>query len=65
MLSKDPMNNAHKKQLSSISQADTIEGIGEYWDNHSLTEHWAETREVTFVVRARPRPKKTTKEEEQ
>jgi len=58
------MNKTHKKQLSSVFQADTSEGIGEYWDNHSLTGHWDKTREVTFPVRARRRPG-TSKEEQQ
>jgi len=39
-------------QLTSISRASTLAEIGDYWDTHSLTEHWDETSEVEFVVRA-------------
>ena len=49
------------KRLSSISRTDTVEGIAAYWEEHSLAEHWHETREVTFVVRAQPRSKRDKK----
>ena len=28
----------------------THEEIGEYWDNHDLTEHWDETKPAEFEV---------------
>ena len=39
-------------QKSSISNAGTPEEIGEFWDTHSLTDHWDKTHEVEFEVRA-------------
>jgi hypothetical protein len=39
-------------QRSSISNARSPEEIGEYWDSHSLADHWDETHEVEFEVRA-------------
>lgn len=41
---------------TSISEARTLEEIGEFWDTHGLADFWDETREVTFVVRG-PRRK--------
>ncbi len=49
------MNENDSVTLTSISKADTIEGIGEYWDTHSLADHWEETHEVEFEVRAQRR----------
>lgn len=39
-------------EKTSISKAGTPEEIGEYWDSHSLADHWEETHEVEFEVRA-------------
>lgn len=36
---------------SSISNASTYAGIGEYWDSHDLSDHWDQTHEVDFDVR--------------
>lgn len=50
------MNEHNDTQKSSISKADTPEEIGEFWDNHSLADHWDHMQEVEFEVRAqRPR----------
>ena len=46
------MNENKKTQVTSISQAKTLEEIGEFWDTHSLDDHWEETREVEFEIRA-------------
>ncbi len=35
-----------------ISHARTPEQIGEFWDTHSLADHWDQTREAEFEVRA-------------
>lgn len=51
------MSDVKRDELSSISQANTIEEIGEFWDTHSLADHWDETREATFKVRAERRRK--------
>ena len=49
------MNENKNTQLSSISQAETLEEIGEFWDTHSLDDYWDKTREVEFEVRATKR----------
>ncbi len=46
-------------QLSSISQGETLEEIGEFWDTHSLDDYWDKTREVEFEVRAAQRRRVT------
>jgi hypothetical protein len=46
------MNESKNTQISSISQAKTLEEIGEFWDTHSLDDYWEETREAEFEVRA-------------
>lgn len=35
---------------SSISSADTDEGIGEFWDNHDFTDFDTDAPDVEFVV---------------
>ncbi|MGD9627655.1 MAG: hypothetical protein AB7V18_00225 [Pyrinomonadaceae bacterium] len=47
--------NENKKQESSVSKATSYEGIGEYWDAHSLEDHWDQTREAEFEVTAKRR----------
>ena len=49
------MTENNENQRSSISNASSPEEIGEYWDSHSLADHWDQTHEVTFEVRARRR----------
>ena len=39
-------------QPGSISQGRTLEEIADYWDTHSLADHWERTHEVEFEVRA-------------
>ncbi len=46
------MNENKNTQPSSISQAETLEEIGEFWDTHSLDDYWEKTREIEFEVRA-------------
>jgi hypothetical protein len=46
------MSENKNTQPSSISQAETLEEIGEFWDTHSLDDYWEETREAEFEVRA-------------
>jgi len=41
-------------QLSSISNARSLDEIADYWDDHSLADHWELTVEVEFKVRATP-----------
>ena len=42
-----------------IHKSDTIEGIAEFWETHSLDDHWDETYEVAFKVRAKQRRRVT------
>ncbi len=39
-------------KTSSVSKADTLEKIGEFWDTNSLADYWDKTEEVEFNVRA-------------
>lgn len=36
---------------SSLSKANSIEKIGEYWNTHSLADHWDETSETAIELR--------------
>lgn len=35
---------------SSISQAQSYQEIGEFWDTHDVTDYWDETKPVDFEV---------------
>ncbi len=35
---------------SSISQAQSYQEIGEFWDTHDVTDYWEETEPVEFEV---------------
>ncbi len=35
---------------SSISQAISYLEIGEFWDNHDVTDYWEQTKPVNFEV---------------
>lgn len=37
-------------RLSSISQADTLEKIGEFWDHHDFTEFDTDAPDVEFEI---------------
>lgn len=43
-----------KKNRSSISKARSYAKIGEYWDDHDLSDVWGKTRKVKFDVVAEP-----------
>ena len=49
------MNESDKLQMTSISKAQTIEEIAEFWDTHSLADYWDQTHEVDIEVRAERR----------
>ncbi len=53
------MNKSEKTGLSSISKARTLAEVAEFWDTHSLAEHWDETREAEFELRAMRRRRVT------
>jgi hypothetical protein len=44
---------------TSISKARTLEEIADYWDTHSLSDHWDQTHEVEFEIRAKRRHRVT------
>jgi len=44
---------------TTISNADSPEEIAQFWDTHSLDDHWAETHEVEFEIRAQQRRRVT------
>ena len=42
---------ASKKRLSSVSKADTVEKIGEFWDTHDFTDYDNhKARDVKFEI---------------
>ena len=45
------MKENKDEQVTSISKAKTLEEIADFWDTHSLADHWDETHEVDFEVR--------------
>jgi Protein of unknown function (DUF3680). len=49
------MSESKNKQSGSISKAQTLEEIGEFWDANSLDDYWDKTHEAQFEVRARQR----------
>ncbi|MEZ4860067.1 MAG: hypothetical protein R3C14_02110 [Caldilineaceae bacterium] len=53
------MDEHDNLQATNISNAQTLAEISEYWDTHSLADHWDETHEVEFVVRAKRRHRVT------
>jgi hypothetical protein len=46
------MSENKNDRRSSISNARSPGEIGEYWDSHSLADHWDQTNEVEFEIRA-------------
>lgn len=53
------MSESRDSRQTSISQATSIEEIADYWDSHSLADHWDETKEVNIEVRAERRRRVT------
>ena len=49
------MNETDKAKETPISKAQTLDEVADYWDQHSLADHWDETREAQFEVRAKRR----------
>ncbi len=44
---------------TSISRSRNLEGVAEYWEEHSVADHWDETRDASFEVRATRRRRVT------
>ena len=53
------MKENSDSQKSGISNVETSEEIGEFWDSHSLSDHWDKTHAVEFEVRAQRRRRVT------
>jgi hypothetical protein len=53
------MSDGEKEPKTTISKAQSIQEIGEFWDAHSLADHWDETEETSFEVRATRRRRVT------
>jgi hypothetical protein len=49
---EDDMSENNDSQQSSISKGRSPQEIADYWDSHSLADHWEQTHEVEFEVRA-------------
>jgi hypothetical protein len=45
--------------VTSISKANTLDEIADFWDKHSLDDYWEQTHEVDFEVRAKRRHRVT------
>jgi len=48
-----------QRKTAAISRARTVNGIGEFWDSHSLGDHWGKTKEALFELRATRRRRVT------
>ncbi|MGD9048298.1 MAG: CopG family antitoxin [Anaerolineae bacterium] len=57
------MSESKNQSLTSISKAETLEEIGDFWDEHSLADFWDQTHEVEFKVRAKRRRRVTLEPE--
>ena len=42
-------------KTTSISRSRTLEEISDFWDTHSLADHWDQTHEVEFEIRTQRR----------
>jgi hypothetical protein len=49
------MKETDNPKLTPISKAQALDGVADYWDMHSLADHWDQTREAEFELRAQHR----------
>ena len=49
------MSGDKQTSQTDISNARTEEEIADFWDTHSLDDHWEQTREAAFALRAQRR----------
>ena len=49
------MDESENPQGSTISNAQTLEELSDFWDEHSLADFWDQTHEVEFELRAKRR----------
>ncbi len=45
------MKENEDAKVTSISKAQSLEEIADFWDSHSLADYWDQTREVEFELR--------------
>ena len=57
------MNESKNTKRTSISEAQSVEEIADFWDAHSLDDYWDQTREAEFEVKAKPRRRVTLEPE--
>jgi hypothetical protein len=57
------MSESEHEKRTSISEARTMEEIGDFWDKRSLADYWDQTHEVEFEVRAKRRRRVTLEPE--
>jgi hypothetical protein len=53
------MSKVKEERVSGISRASNIEEIADFWDTHSLADHWDKTRDASFSIRATRRRRVT------
>jgi hypothetical protein len=49
------MSENKEVKKTDISNARTLEELADFWDSNSLADHWDDTEEVEFEVRAKRR----------
>lgn len=49
------MKETDNAKRTPISKAQSLDEVADYWDAHSLADHWDQTCEADFEVRARRR----------
>jgi hypothetical protein len=57
------MSESENQHSTGISKAETLEEIGDFWDEHSLADFWDQTHEVEFELRAKRRRRVTLEPE--
>ena len=53
------MKKNENSKVTSISKAQTLEEIADFWDAHSLDDYWDQTHEVDFELRIKRRHRVT------
>jgi hypothetical protein len=49
------MSETDNARQTPISKAQTLDEVADYWDTHSLADHWDQTHEARFEDRAKRR----------
>jgi len=53
------MKEIDSTETTTISKAQTLDEIADFWDAHSLSDHWDETQDAQIGVRAKRRRRVT------